>query len=356
MVRPTFNQCWRATNDEWIISIGTPFYGQGVTWHEVPQENRIPAESSPFQPFYLGGNYTWLNSDEVELNADVSGQGGIIGLMVKPSFRVKIRLESNENNAFWGIEDVLPQATTAGGVISHGERGVTGAFQDDWVELALAKGDFIFISTEGDYDMIPEAINNLTKNLTHGQSSTMIGVTDFSVSEGGQKTATWSKIDDEVRIKLVEIQTVEGEEGMFFDPETVGQFESGTTDETTGETIKIADHVSGLETQVQLVHQQNNFKVEILGEPTLTSEDTWSYYWYVLVNGSRRDKAYEGQKEAREAAEEIWADRPPPEDKITPPSEMDWDGIIATVLILGAVGFGIWFTIKAVTRGGEGNE
>ena len=341
MAEPTLRDYWFAAND--IREAG----------NGIPLQNIPSAEATPLHPFALYSPYEWYsgnNAVELKDHDTYWNESGGLFLAVKPSYRVVLRIESNANNEFNGITewaDNHPVQGDAGGVIDHnGNIGAT----DRWMEVALAKGDFLFINIDGDHT-IPEYISKQTNN----EDQFMLGINDsnfdflniFSVED----------IDTNIRVELVDVQYIEGEEGMFLEPE-LGQGESGNLDTNTG-TVQPTqpsptEKQSGMVEITQPVNEQLNYRVQILGEPTLIDNE-WKYQYWVLINGEKKDGAYDDWARAREQAESRWADRPPIIDTTDPTHDdydkpMDWEGLILAGLLIGGLVFGLWFTIKAVGK------
>ena len=340
-------------------------------------DNPVNAEESPFHPFGLMGDNTlengyftagrswdWIDSnDGVALNEPGWGDdwpsGGII-LAVKPGFRVQLRIESNANNAFNGIEawaEANPVDELGGGVISN--NGNIG-FTDRVMTIALAKGDFLYAQVNGE-GTIPDYVSSLSQvsepfmlgiNRVRQRDSTAFDSTEYLKGDFmGLDIFSMPSLGDDVRVYLEEVQYVPGEENMFIlCGETAIQGIAGGYDDTTGTSQATRPHESGLVAQTFTIGEQLNYKIEVLGEPTYESETStnWIYVWWVLVNGTKKDGAYEDKAEAVAQAKRRWEERPPEEDDITP--DKDYTGAVVVVIMLAAIGFGIWFTIKAVGK------
>lgn len=391
MVRATLRDYYNAVNQIEYIRTSTGY---------SPINNPVNAEESPFHPFGLtgdpGSSWNWIDSnDAVALNERPVGgvstttavfglagliydyvtdediiqnwpSGGII-LAVKPGFRVKLRIESNANNAFNGIEswtDENPVQELGGGVISNnGDIGAT----DRSMTVALAKGDFLFAKVDGGGAM-PEYVSTQTQvtdpfilginRVRQSDSTTLDELTGNPVYRKGDYAGTLEifsmpALGDDVRVYLEEVQYIPGEEGMFllFDGNAL-QGIAGEYDSDTGTVQATRPHESGLVAQTFTIGEQLNYKVEVMGEPIYESETSinWIYVWWVLVNGTKKDGPYEDKRDAVIQAEIRWGNRPDDEDTITPENDYNYGALVLLGLFVSVVGFTVWYMWRDASK------
>ena len=405
MVSPTLRQCYLAANDDYytkqVNADGT------TTW--TPRQNTIPRTSNPLHPFGLYGsaspdygNQQWVNDNTVFLEdtdlprsvlgvpTGVAPSGGLF-LMVKPSYRIKLRITCDAISTFNGAQTFVDNfpVTEIGGYWS----GVGKTLGEAWIEIVLAKGDFLWLDVDNEHSP-PDSMTSQTST----KGSVVIGINqviqansyetverqwenpetgeietidvpryyagDF-VGDDSLEVFDWTgKLDDGTYVELLRVENVPNEENMFLWGISQGESAELNTD-TGGLEASAADDDDDfpplwdeIQPVTRLIGVQVNYKVEVYGEPHLSATgESWWMDWWVVVNGEKEGDSegnpYDHERPATEAAQRRWDERPPPKSDLTPSDDFNWGAWLVVGLFTAGLGLAIWYVIK---RGGASGD
>ena len=373
MVSPTLRQCYLASNDDYYTKSRN---ADGTTiW--IPRQNTIPRTSNPIHPFGIyaqEGNQGWLNDNTIELTERALSDSMGLFLMVKPSYRIKLRITCDAVSRFNGAQTFVDNfpSTEIGGYWS----GAGKTLGESWIEIVLAKGDFVWIDIDNEHSP-PNALTFQTST----RGSVVIGMNQVyqtnTLTDAGEKKAgdfkgddslqifSWdSKLNDGTYVELLRVENVPDEENMFLWGIDQGESAELNTD-TGGLEASAADDDEDfpplwdeIQPVTRLIGVQVNYKVEVYGEPHLSATgESWWMDWWVVVNGEKEGDSegnpYDHVRPATEAAQRRWGERPEPNSDLSPSDDFNWGAWLVVGLFTAGLGLAIWYVIK---RGGAGGD
>lgn len=261
----------------------------------------VPESENPFYPRDYGGYVAWPSNNTLKLrDSDVWGgsDSGFIYLVVKPTFRVKIKIDSDNFLAFSEIPN------------SFIERfNITRSTSGEVITFWMQKGDALWLSVDGEQSS-PSVIDGLAGgNSDH----TMLVLHDYEEAVSAFSVSLTDQ-DDDVKITLLEVEHVESELNISFDPKDIPN--PNPEYEKDG-MVFVPESFT--------VFSQDNWKIVIHhrhpNEP-----------WLLYLNGTEKGQ-YPTKDAAMNAALDLKGQAPEPDPDYVPPSDPDKETGIPFVIV-----------------------
>ena len=274
----------------------------------------VPVSENPFFPSDYGGQVSWQSDNTLTLiDSDVWGgpDSGFIYLVVQPTFRVKIKIDSDNFLAFSEIPNSFMERFNI-------VRSMSGEVITFWMQ----KGDALWLSVDGEQNS-PSVIDGLAGGNT---DHTMLVLHDYDEVVSAFSVSLTDQ-DDDVSITLLEVEHVAEESNLSFDPADIP---NPTGDYEKDGVVYVPESFT--------IFSQDNWKIVIHHRGP---EDPWLLY----LNGTEKEQ-YPTKDAAMNAALDLKGQAPEPDPDYVPPSDPDKETgipfvIVALVGVLLVVGI-VW--------------
>ena len=313
-----------------VIGMPSPYDIAVIANNGNPPQPPIPESENPFFPREVGGERSWTNDNKLKLDDNDtpwSGKSGYLELVVKPQFKVKVKVETDNDFFFSDIgTDFIERFNI--------ERSFFGGEMTFWMQ----KGDAIFISVDAE-DSPSSVVEGLSGGNTTTSSTTglwsvdagfILVLNDYEETQSAFSVAIGDP-DEPVWFTLLEVEYDESEEGVFFDPNDIPNPDNETPEGYVPESL--------------IIHNQDNWRVVVY------HQDPFSQ-WEVILNGTTTEM-FDTKDEAIEKAYELAGEAPEPDPDYNPPQDPDDEtGIpFVVVALLGLLLLGGLVWVVARRRG-----
>jgi hypothetical protein len=297
----------------------------------------IALSDNPFSP--ISWNFIEFLNDpnRIKLNQDDNSN---FFCAIKPQFNVKFKLVS-ENNNFLNMgeeyfsNNQVDSNSNRGGFVSH----KVGIWKDDELVFWLRKYDFLYLQSEGKAQ-VPPYIKDITNGSIPKVCGFVIGFNDFDGDEQIDYGYREGVADDEFFLELLDVQKVDGEEGIF--TLDVIQPQDGTQDPQDP-----TPHPQENEFY-ELIGHQANYTVSLSFNPNTTANPNEVY----LVSNNGDITEHSDYEKAKTYALQVWESRPPINDDYKDDTkklnEVNWMGIIGGLILIGGIAFSMVIIFKSL--------